>query len=193
MSAIMTVVMNVFPPAIVLGILIFIHELGHFIAAKTSGVCVEQFSIGFGPEIFKFKKADTVYSLAIIPFGGFVKMAGETIEDKKEAELDEKDFLAQSVFNRFKIVVAGPVMNYVLAFVFLVVTFLAGSPSLSPVIGELFENYPAAMAGLKSGDKVISINDKRVFSWPALQNEIFISDAETLKFEVEREKKNYLF
>ena len=97
-------IINLVPTLIVLGILIFIHELGHFLFAKYSGVAVEKFSIGFGPEIIKFAHKGTRYAISLIPIGGFVKMAGETIEERKEGELLSTDFLAQSVIKRFLIV-----------------------------------------------------------------------------------------
>ncbi len=189
MPYIANVFMNILPPFVVLGILIFIHEFGHFIVAKLSGVCVEQFSIGFGPEIFKVKKGDTLYSIAMIPFGGFVKMAGESYEDLKGKEPSKRDFLGQPLLNRFLIVFAGPLMNYFLAFVFLIIAFMAGAPSFQAVIGETIEGYPADVSGIMGGDKVLSVNGAEVNSWPEMQHAIFSAEGESVSLEILRGDK----
>ena len=110
-----TTLISFIPTIIVLGLLIFVHELGHFVCAKLSGVCVEKFSIGFGPELFKWKRKGTEYVLALVPIGGFVKMAGETFDERDDGALRSDDFLAQSVWKRFVILFAGSFMNYLLA------------------------------------------------------------------------------
>lgn len=159
----------VIPPLLVLGVLIFIHELGHFMVAKLSGVSVEKFSLGFGKELVSFKVGQTVYALSLIPLGGFVQMAGETIEDKKETELNSGDFLAQGPLKRFLIVFAGPVMNIVLAFVFFFIVLFAGGASMSNVVGGLLEDHPAQAAGIMPGDRIVGINGMNISSWPDMQ------------------------
>ena len=179
-------VMKLIPTLVVFGILVFIHELGHFIFAKLSGVDVEKFSLGFGPELIKFKKGGTVYAISIIPLGGFVKMAGETIEDRDEKNLNENDFISQNVWKRFSIIFAGPFMNYLLAFVMLVLVCLIGRPMPASVVGEVLEASPAYTAGIAAGDKVIAINGEKVSTWEEMHAAIIASEDDVV-FNIERD------
>ena len=111
---------------IVLGVLIFIHELGHFSVAKFVGVGVEKFSLGFGPKILGFTKGETEYRLSLLPLGGYVKMTGESIDDEVSDEDREKSFTHKPISRRAAIVFAGPIMNLVLAFVLLPIIFMIG-------------------------------------------------------------------
>jgi regulator of sigma E protease len=113
----------------VLGVLVFIHELGHFLLARWNGVRVITFSLGFGPKILKVQRGDTEYCISIIPLGGYVKMAGENPEDAPTGRDDE--FLAKSKWQRFQILIAGPVMNIVLAVVLLAVVLMQGADVLA--------------------------------------------------------------
>lgn len=185
----LNMILGLIPTLCVIGVLIFIHELGHFVCAKLSGVMVEKFSIGFGPEIAKWKKNGTVYALSLIPFGGFVKMSGESIEEKSEATLAKTDFLAQSVFKRFMIVFSGPLMNYVLAIVFLFFVFIIGKPSIAPVVGELVEEYPAKAAGMQIGDEIVAINGQDVSTWDDMRTIINESTNEVVTVDVLRDEK----
>src|ERR1043165_8204273 len=121
----------------VLGVLIFVHELGHFLVARMHGVRVLRFSLGFDPKLFSFERNGTVYSVGIIPLGGFVKLAGETVEDQRTGAPDE--FLSKSKWVRFQVYLAGPVMNILLAFVLLTMTLSRGADV------PLFENAPAVI------------------------------------------------
>src|SRR5512134_3603740 len=145
--------------ALLLGGLIFVHELGHFIAAKLLGVKVVRFSIGFGPRLFGFTRGETEYRIAALPLGGYVKMAG----DDPTEELAEGDrgrgFLEQSPGRRFVIAAAGPAMNLVFPVVLYLAIALAqnGEPTPGPVIGTVSPGSPAAMAGLLPGDRLLSV------------------------------------
>jgi regulator of sigma E protease len=171
-TQVINILYAIIPPLLVLGVLIFIHELGHFAVAKLSGVTVEKFSLGFGKELLKLKIGETEYIISLIPLGGFVQMAGETIEDKKDTQLKPGDFLAQGPFKRFMIVVAGPVMNILLAFVFFFIVLFAGGASMSNVVGGLIEDHPAQQAGILPADRIIAINGERISSWPDMQLKI---------------------
>jgi len=112
---------------IVLGLLIFIHEFGHFAVAKLSGVGVEKFSLGFGPRLIGFTKGETEYRLSLLPLGGYVNMVGEAPGEEVSPELREKSFTHKSVFKRAAIVASGPLMNLALAFVLLPAIFMMGT------------------------------------------------------------------
>lgn len=147
----------------VLSILILVHEFGHFIAAKRLGVRVERFSFGFGPKIVSFKKGDTEYLISAIPLGGYVKMAGDSPGEELTGQRGE--FLSRSISDRFGIIFAGPLLNYVLAFLIFSVIFMFGSPTLTTDIGGFLKGYPAEKEGLLAGDKIIAVNGKAVRYW----------------------------
>ena len=116
---------NILPFIFVLGVLVFVHELGHFLLARWHGVRVLTFSLGFGPKLFKFTRGDTEYCVSIIPLGGYVKMAGETPDDDTPPKPDE--FFAKSKWQRFQIYIAGPAMNVVAAFLIMIGVYLYGA------------------------------------------------------------------
>jgi len=146
-----------------LGLLIFFHELGHFIGARLCKVRVEKFAIGFGPEIFGFTKGDTRYSVRWIPLGGMTKMAGEELESKSGAK---DEFFSQPWYRRIFIVMAGPIMNYILAvLLFAMVFYFVGVTRASTVIGQTVKNKPAEKVGLKPGDKIVSVAGQKVIYW----------------------------
>ena len=152
----------------VLGVLIFVHELGHFLMARRIGVRVITFSLGFGPKLLSFKRGDTEYCVSAIPLGGYVKMAGETPEDARTGSSDE--FLSKSKWQRFQVLVMGPVMNLALAVVVMTFVLLQGArlPAFEDnavVIGGFEQNSVAEAAGLQIGDRVISVDDKEVPTW----------------------------
>lgn len=150
---------------IVLSILVLAHEFGHFLAARRVGVRVEKFSIGFGPKLFSFKKGETEYIISAIPLGGYIKMSGD-----EPAELTGKkwEFLSRSVWDRFKIIFAGPLFNYILAFLIFSVIYMFGSPTLTTEVGELLKDYPAQKSGLQVGDTITAIDGKSVKYWEDL-------------------------
>ena len=152
----------------VLGVLIFVHELGHFLMARRIGVRVLTFSLGFGPKLVNIKRGDTEYCISLIPLGGYVKMAGENPEDTRTGAPDE--FLSKGKWQRFQVLVMGPVMNLLLALVVMAVVLYQGAqaPAFEKdpvVIGTFTQNSVGAAAGLKAGDRVTMIDGKSVATW----------------------------
>jgi len=147
----------------VLSVLVIVHEFGHFIVAKRLGVRVERFSLGFGSKIASVKKGDTEYVLSAIPLGGYVKMSGDDPSEKLTGQSWE--FLSRSIGDRFQIIFAGPLFNYVLAFLIFSVIFMFGTPTLTTEVGGLLKGYPAEAQNIKVGDKVIAIDGKKVQFW----------------------------
>ena len=164
---------------LVFGSIIFFHEFGHFITAKLSGVLVHEFSLGMGPKIFKHKGKETTYSIGIFPIGGYVKMEGEDDEyDHK------KSFSAKSPFRRFMIIFAGPLMNFVLAFlIFFLLFVFIGAPSTT--VNEILPGLPAETSNLQEGDRIIRINDERIDEWGDILERVSNSTG-TLKLIIER-------
>ena len=155
----------------VLGVLVFIHELGHFLLARYNGVKVLTFSLGFGPKILKFQRGDTEYCISIIPLGGYVKMAGENPDDPKTGADDE--FLSKSKWQRFQILIAGPVMNLLLAVVLLAVVLMQGADVLAyldrpAMVGAVQPGSPAEKAGIRPGDVIVKFGTADVRTWEHL-------------------------
>ncbi|MDZ4723947.1 MAG: RIP metalloprotease RseP [candidate division Zixibacteria bacterium] len=155
----------------VLGILVFIHELGHFLVAKRIGIRVEKFSLGFPPNIVSKKVGETTYCIGIIPLGGFVKMAGESPEEEATGANDE--FMSKTVGQRAAVIIAGPFMNYLLAIVLMIgIFYFGGKPIFDPervLVGEVVKDGPAAGAGLVEGDEIIAIDDKPVNNFDSMR------------------------
>ncbi len=176
--------MNLIYAIILFGFLIFIHELGHFLVAKISGVRVLKFSIGFGPKIIGRKIGETEYLLSAVPLGGYVKMYGEEIGD--EVIDKERSFKHQPVFKKIYIVLAGPLFNIFGAVLLFWVVYIYGIPVLKPVIGEIMSNSPAYIAGLQPKDKIIDIEGKKVNNWFDMAQFIQKNPGKTLEFKIER-------
>ncbi len=174
---------------ILLGILIFVHELGHFLFAKLLNVKVLKFSLGFGPRLLGKKFGETEYLLSAVPLGGYVKMLGEEVGDEITDEEKARAFNFQSVWKRMLIVFSGPVFNILSASLIFVFIFLAGVPVSYPDIGKVNENSPAARAGLMTGDRVLEINGKKILSWDEI--EAFVDDepGKSLLFRVQRKEE----
>ncbi len=181
------------PTIVVLGVLILIHEWGHFIACRMSGVRVEKFSIGFGPEIFHIQGKETRYVLGLLPFGGYVKPAGESVSEVEAEGPKPGDYLGAPVLKRIFIVVAGVFMNYLLAFVIFFGVFIAGRPITLAQIGGFVEGYPAASAGLHKGDRILTVNGLAVDSWNGLTEELTRVSTSKVKLEVQRGGKTKQF
>lgn len=178
------------PFFIVLGILIFVHEFGHFIVAKWLGVRVEKFSLGFGPRIVGFTRGETEYRISLLPLGGYVKLAGE--EPDEELKDDPGAFSSHSVGDRAKIVAAGPLMNMILPFIFFPMVYMLGVEvpayrSEAPVIGWVEPDSPAAAAGLVPGDLVIAINDAPMETWEKVETLIVANPENALDVAVLRD------
>lgn len=174
--------------ALVLGVLIFVHELGHFIVAKRSGVTVLRFSLGFGPKLFAVTRGGTEYRLSLIPLGGYVKMLGEDAEEEVSHDQLAGSFSSQNVYKRMAIVFAGPLSNFLLALV--IYTFLfgfSGIPERSPDIGSVTSGSPAEQAGLQAGDKVVAINGTPLTTWEELSESIEKYGVTPLTIRVERD------
>ncbi len=173
----------------VLGVLVFVHELGHFLMARAHGVRVLRFSLGFDPKIVKFERGGTEYSIGLVPLGGFVKLAGETAEDERTGAPDE--FLSQSKWVRFQVYLAGPVMNLLLAFLVLAFVLMRGADvplyeSSPAVIGAVEAGSAAATAGLQAGDRVISVDGRDTPTWDALEEEVAPKANRALSLVLER-------
>jgi regulator of sigma E protease len=175
---------------IVIGILILIHELGHFFVARWVGVGVERFSIGFGPVLLRWRGKETEYCLSAIPMGGYVKMLGEEnpLESGTSMPYDpKKAFALKPLWARFLIVFAGPGMNFVLAaLIVAVVLATVGRPVWPPAVGRVTENGPAAAAGLRSGDVVTAINGRPVSYWEDVDRAVAASEGRPLQLTVKR-------
>ena len=155
----------------VLGVLVFVHELGHFLAARRIGVRVLTFSLGFGPKLLKVTRGDTEYCISAIPLGGYVKMAGESVEDPRSGAPDE--FMSKSKWERFQVLIMGPVMNLVLAVVVLAGVLVQGAevPAYQdqpPVIGFVAPGTPAEKAGMRRGDRILTVAGDAVDTWDRL-------------------------
>ena len=151
---------------LILGLTVFIHELGHFIFAKKNGVYCYEFSLGMGPKLFSFRRKndETVYSLRLLPIGGYVQMAGEEIEEDKKIPR-EKQMQSKSIWQRFTIVVAGAFNNFVLGIVLLFLLGLFyGSPETKPYIEKVDTSYHAYKVNVREGDLIKKVNEKRVSS-----------------------------
>ncbi len=155
----------------VLGVLIFIHELGHFLVAKKVGIKVEKFSLGFPPNIFAKTWGDTTYCIGLIPLGGYVKMAAENPDEEATGAPDE--FLSKSVGERAAVIFAGPFMNYVLAIVLLIgILLFSGRPIYDDnrvLVGEVSEGGPAQLAGLQVDDVIVGIDGHPVANFDSLR------------------------
>ena len=169
----------------ILGIIVLVHEFGHFLFSKLFGVYVYEFSIGMGKRLWFKKKGDTEYSIRAVPLGGYVSLAGEEVEDDEKVPKDKK-LQDKKVWQRFLIMFAGAGFNFVLALVLLFISALIfGSISTKPIIGTVMEEYPAYEAGLREGDLILEINNVKVKSWDVAMWEIQMSEGATLDFYIE--------
>jgi regulator of sigma E protease len=180
----------------VLGVLVFIHELGHFLVARWNGVRVLTFSLGFGPKILKVQRGDTEYCISIIPLGGYVKMAGENPEDQPTGKDDE--FLAKSKWQRFQILIAGPAMNIVLAVVLLAVVLMQGADVLAyldrpAVVGAVQPGSPAERAGIRPGDLITQFGTAEISTWEHLDMAVAARPEREVEVVVTRDGREQRF
>jgi regulator of sigma E protease len=152
----------------VLGVLVFVHELGHFLAAKRVGIRVLKFQLGFNPTVVSFRRGDTEYSIGALPLGGYVKMAGENPEDTRTGRSDE--FLSKTKWQRFQVLIMGPVMNIALALILTAVVLYQGVEKGAyedqpPVVGVVTADSVAARADIKPGDRIVSVAGRPVNTW----------------------------
>ncbi|MCK4258695.1 MAG: RIP metalloprotease RseP [Halanaerobiales bacterium] len=192
---------------LVIGVLIAVHEFGHYIVAKLVGVRVEEYALGFGPKLFGFTKGETLYSLRLFPLGGFCKMTGEFPHAEKELEGEELEtyrdavqkgraLYQKSILQRFGVIFTGPLLNFLFAGILLaIVTVAVGIPfagSDQPVVGDIFPGRPADNAGLKIGDEITAINDNPVNKWEDISQYINQSSGE-IKINVKRKDAEMTF
>ena len=184
---------TLFWAAVVLGVLIFVHELGHFLIARFFGVRVLVFSLGFGPRIggWRGKKSGTEYQLSLIPLGGYVKMLGESDDEELSEEDMKYAFHTKPVGPRTAIVFAGPFFNFLFAIVALSVAFMVGVGEMLSEVGSLSPGMPAQEAGLKVGDRITYIDDQPISRWQTLSEMVKASDGQPMVFTVERDGKAF--
>lgn len=161
---------TIFASIVVFGVLILVHEIGHFLLARKNGVRVEKFSFGFGPKLLKKKIGDTEYILSVIPLGGYIKMAGEEPSEKQKAlpigsQGNSWEFMAKSCGQRAQIIAAGPILNYLLGFFFFSIVFIIGCPTLTTRVGKVLDDYPARAAGIKENDVILAVDGEKVEFW----------------------------
>lgn len=175
---------------IILGVLIFVHEFGHFIVAKKTGVFVEEFALGMGPQIFKWKRKNdpTTYSIRLLPIGGFCAMAGEVVEEKDKKLKKNQYMCNKKPYQKFLILVAGVTMNFILALViFFLQGLIWGSSNQLSYVGMVTENSAVAKAGITEGDRIISINGVKTNTWDKIQVAIALkNDSKSYEFVVKK-------
>jgi regulator of sigma E protease len=177
---------------IVIGILVFVHEFGHFVMAKRSGVRVEKFSLGMGPKLVGYKKGDTEYVISALPLGGYVKMAGENPDEEPTGSPDE--FQSKTVWQRAKIAATGPLTNILLAFIVMPFVFMIGTYSEGPAkVGYVEQGSPAEQAGFMAGDVIEEINGRRINDWVKALSLIAVNPDTDVTVTVDRqgEKKTF--
>jgi regulator of sigma E protease len=182
----------VIPFLIVLGIMVFIHELGHFLIAKYFNVKVQKFALGFGPKIAGRQIGETEYSVRYIPLGGFVKMLGENDEDDESEKISQEDekraFNKQPVVKRIAIVAAGPIFNLILAlFLFSGSYMISGDEVRTTEVGQVTENLPAFKAGIKQGDIITSVDGEPIKSWDDLKSMVQYKVGKPMTMTVKRQ------
>lgn len=182
-----TIIASIF----IFGLLIFVHELGHYLAARRAGIKVLEFALGFGKELIGWEKDGTRYTLRIFPLGGFCRLLGEDTEEHEQ----EGNFQNKSIPARFAVIAAGPVMNFVLAVVLftLMYFFFLGVPQQdSTRIGEVLPDGRAAQVGLMSGDQILAINDVNVEDWQDVVARINANPEREIMLQVERNGQEYM-
>ena len=183
---------SLFAFVFVLGVLIFVHELGHFLMARRIGVRVLTFSLGFGPKLIGFRRGDTEYCISAVPLGGYVKMAGETPEDTRTGASDE--FLSKTKWQRFQVLVMGPVMNLALAVIVMALVLYQGAQvalyeERPTVVASFLPDSPAKQAGLQIGDHIVGIDGETTDTWQKLQLVVLGKANRRVTLTVERDGK----
>ncbi len=169
--------------------MIFVHELGHFLVAKWSGVGVLKFSLGFGPRVLGKKIGETEYIISAIPLGGYVKMLGEEGDEELSPEDERRSFQNQSVYKRIAIVVAGPLFNFLLAIVIFSIIYTIGVPTLTTRVGGIQDGAAAFEAGIEKGDLVLAVDGAEVLYWSDMAAIIKDSKGRDLTITIERDNK----
>ena len=174
----------------VFGVIVFIHEFGHFITAKACGMRVDEFAIGFGPAVAKVQRGETLYSIRAIPLGGFNRIAGMNPDE----EMDERSFSVKPAWQRFIVISAGAVFNFLLAIVIFFIVFAvsgAPSPSSEAVIGRINQNGPAAAAHLEINDRITSINGHVISQWSDISPALVGTEKRGVPVTIERNGEQF--
>lgn len=171
---------------LVLSVLIFFHELGHYTVARLVGVKVEVFSIGFGKKLFSFFALNTQWSISAIPLGGYVKMKGQDDSDPTKKSFDKDSYNTKTPFQKILILLAGPFANFLLAFFLYFTIGLSNPTTLAPVIGNVVKDSPAFEAGIKPKDKIVAINGKEISTWNEMAKIISKSNS-ALNIDIQRD------
>lgn len=175
---------------LILGLIVLVHEFGHFIFAKIFGVYVYEFSIGMGPKIFgkKDKKGETEYCIRAIPIGGFVQLSGEEVDDDTSIPKDKKMY-SKPVWQRFLIMFFGAGNNFILAFVLLFVyALIYSAPITTPILTSVTDDYPAYQAGLTSGDEIVEVNGHNTYTLDDVQLYLtLVKDGQSVDFKVKKD------
>jgi regulator of sigma E protease len=183
---------NIWPVVILLGVMILIHEMGHFWAALSVGIKVETFSIGFGPRLFGFRRGDTDFRISAIPFGGYVRMLGEQPGD--EQAIDPRSFQAKTRWQRAIVIIAGPLMNILLAIGIITGLYMYEYPKeIDTVITHVKPESPAAHAGLQAGDRIVQLNSRQNPNWDYVLTEEALNANHAIQVGVERAGKRLNF
>jgi regulator of sigma E protease len=178
---------NVVSVIVLLGVLIFVHELGHFLLAKSLGVGVLKFSLGFGPKLIGRKVGETEYMISLVPLGGYVKLLGESDTDDVLPADEKRSFVKQHVLKKIAIVIAGPLFNFLFAILAFAVIYMVGVPSLTTEIGSIQPGSPAETAGIRAGDNIAAIDGKSVIRWGELADAIARSEGREVVVKVNRD------
>ncbi len=177
--------------AVLLGVLIFVHEFGHFLFAKLMGVKVLKFSLGFGPKVIGKTYGETEYCISAVPLGGYVKMLGEEPgEELPEAE-QSRAYSKQPVWKRFSIVFFGPLFNIAFAALIFFLIFINGIPYLLPEIGEVTPDSPALRKGLQKGDSIVEINGTPIKRWDDMTTIIHTSSGKEIRMKIRRDSSAF--
>lgn len=170
----------------VFGVLVFIHELGHFVTAKLTGMRVDEFALGFGPRIVSFRRGETVYSIRCVPLGGFNDIAGMNREDN---DAGPRGYCERPILYRMIVILAGSAMNLILPiFLFFAIFLAAGyaTPSTEPVVGSVMQNMPAEQAGFQAGDRILTIDGKEVSTWTDVTSDLKGAGNRAVTVEIDR-------
>ena len=176
---------SIVPLVVLLGLLIFVHELGHFLVAKYYKVRVEVFSLGFGPKLLKFKRGDTTYALSAIPLGGYVKMFGDDPTATIETDQQRYSFTHKPVNQRIAVVLAGPIMNFLFAILLFATISMLGEQSLAPKVGDIDPKSDAYAQGFRAGDSILSVGGENVKTWDEMQAKLQASGDRTIAVAVQ--------
>lgn len=192
----MSTVVNILLFVLILGVIVFVHEFGHFILAKMNGVFVYEFALGMGPKIWGFKKGDTEYNLRAIPIGGFCQLAGEDLDTDEDKKIPKnKRLQSKKPWQRFLIMLFGPMNNFILAVILIfLIGLIWGGSTMNPVLYEVEKDSAAYVAGLRSKDVIVSINKNKVDTSDDVS--LYLAVASTSKkntIVVKRDNKEYTF